>query len=133
MSFCPKCAIKLTKQWLFATMRSFIEGFNAGPTSTVTPMYRRQEKLKRTRKQEKNQNLRKGKQKNRTWISRFFNGGLILIVIGVFALLQLSGSNYFGSGGQGLAIMLFIIGIIIILALSTCFTSRKHFLNQQSR
>jgi hypothetical protein len=51
-------------------------------------------------------------------------GGLILITLGLFSVLQLSG--YFSDTGQSWAIMLLIIGIIIIIgAIYIALVARK--------
>ena len=130
MSYCPKCGNKVDETMAFCPRcGASLKGPTAGQPVPPLPMYRRQEKAEKNEKQEKNQNPEKGEKQEKTehGFVGYLIGGLILIVLGVFALLQLSG-NYFGSGGQGLAIMLFVIGIIIIIgAIYVALTSRKHF------
>ncbi len=114
MAFCPHCG---------ASLKGATPGQPA-PASLIA----NKKKPKRTRKQEKNQNPEKGEkqEKSEHGFIGFLIGGLILITIGVFSLLQLS--NYFNQPGQGLAVMLFIIGIIIIIAaVYVALSSRKHF------
>jgi hypothetical protein len=131
MSYCPKCGNKVDETMAFCPRcGASLKGPTTGQPVPPSPTYRRQEKAEKNEKQEKNQNPEKGEKQEKTehGFAGYLIGGLILIVIGIFALLQLSGGNYFGSGGQGLAIMLFIIGIIIIFgAFYVALTSRKHF------
>ena len=130
MSYCPKCGNKVDETMAFCPRcGASLKGSIPGQPVPPPPIYRRQEKTEKNEKQEKNQNSEKGEKQERTehGFIGYLIGGLILIVIGVFALMQLGGNN-FVSGGQGLAIMLFIIGIIIIFgAVYVALTSRKHF------
>jgi uncharacterized membrane protein YvbJ len=125
MSYCPKCGNKVDETMAFCPRcGASLKGQITGQPVQPSPMYRRQEKA------EKNQNPEKGEKQEKAerGFAGYLIGGLILIIIGVFSLLQLSGNNYFGSGSQGLAVMLFIIGIVIIFgAVYVALTSRKHF------
>jgi len=128
MSYCPKCGNKVEETMTFCPhCGASLKGATPGQPAPTQP-YRRQEKSEKNEKQEKNQNPEKGEkqEKSEHGFIGFLIGGLILITLGVFSLLQLS--NYFNQPGQGLAVMLFIIGIIIIIgAVYVALSSRKHF------
>ena len=98
MVFCPQCGTSLK---------------GAAPSQTPpAPVNQRREKAEKHEKSEHG-------------FIRYLIGGLILITIGVFAILDLTYSSL--TSGQDLAIMLFIIGIIIIIgAIYIALTSRKH-------
>jgi len=118
MSYCPKCGNKVDETMAFcprcgASLKEPTPDQSA--PSQPSQSYQQQEKAEKNEKQAKTQHGFIG----------FLIGGLILSVVGVFALLELSG--YFASSGQGLAIMLLIIGIIVIVgAIYVALASRKH-------
>ena len=124
MSYCPKCGNKVDETMTFCPRCG--ASLKGTPTTQTPPSQPyRQEKAEKNEKQEKNQQTEKQEKTERGFVG-YLIGGLILITLGVFALLQLSG-GYFSSG-QGLAIMLFIIGIIVIAgAIYVALSSRKHF------
>jgi uncharacterized membrane protein HdeD (DUF308 family) len=92
------------------------------------PPYQRPEKNEKNEKQEKGEKGEKGEtaEKAEHGFIGYLIGGLILITIGVFAIIDLTNPSLTSS--QDLAIMLFVIGIIIIAgAIYVALTSRKHF------
>ena len=130
MSYCPKCGNKVDETMAFCprcgtSLKAPTPGQPAPPQ-----LYQRNEKAEKNEKQEKqekNQHPEKTEkqEKNEHGFVGYLVGGLILIIIGVFSLLDLSGTH-FTSGD--FAIMLLLIGIIIIIAaVYVAMTSRKHF------
>jgi predicted lipid-binding transport protein (Tim44 family) len=112
MSYCPKCGNKVDETMVFCPQcGTSLKG--AAPSQTPpTPLSQRNEK---NAKHEKTEHGFIG----------YLMGGLILITIGVFAILDLTYSSL--TSGQDVAIMLFIIGIIIIIgAVYVALTSRRH-------
>ena len=93
MAFCPKCGTALK---------------NATP-SQATPESKKQEK------QEKHANPANVEiqDKNQYGLVNYLIAGLILIIVGIFAILFLT--SRFLATGQNIAIMLIIIGIVIII------------------
>ena len=93
MVFCPYCGNSL-------------KGAPPGqPSPAPAQPYRR-----RDEKQEKNEKQEKGE----AGFIGYLIGGLILITLGLFSVLQLSGFFAVNSG-QSWAVMLLIIGVIIII------------------
>ncbi len=123
MSYCPKCGNEINETMAFCPHCG--TALKGPPTDQTAPS--QQTTLEKDETTEKNQypeKIEKQERMEHSFIGHLI-GGLVLITIGVFALLQLSGN--FGSSGQGLAIMLFIIGIIVIVgAIYVALTSRKH-------
>ncbi len=121
MSYCPKCGNKVEDTMAFcprcgASLKAVSAGQPAPPPAQ--PYYGRNEKSEKNEKQEKQEKnehpQRTEKQeKGESGFIGYLIGGLILITLGLFAVLQLS--NYFTDPGQSWAIMLLIIGIIIIV------------------
>jgi len=115
MVFCPRCGASL-------------KGTPAGQPVPTQP-YRRNEKSEKNEKQEKQTSRdhpEKGEkqEKGEAGFIGFLIGGLILITLGLFSVLQLSG--YFVDSGQNWAIMLLIIGVIIIIgAIYVALVARK--------
>ena len=121
MPYCPKCGNQVDENMTFcprcgASLKAAAATPGPVPTAPAPPpMYgRRDEKAEKNEKQEKNQNQEKGEkgEKGEQGFIGFLIGGLILIVVGAFALLQLT--NNFLSTGNNWAIMLLLIGVIII-------------------
>ena len=107
MVFCPHCGTSLK---------------GASTPSQAPPA-----QLYRNEKQEKNQNPEKGEkhEKSEYGFVGYLVGGLILITIAVFALLDLTNPS---NSSQDLAAMLLIIGVIIIVAaIYIATTVRKRF------
>ena len=116
MSYCPKCGNQVDDTMTFCPRcGASLKGATVGQPSPAQP-YRRtnekSEKNEKNEKQEKNQDHEKQEKGERGFIG-YLIGGLILITLGLFSILQLS--NYFtANSGQNWAILLLVIGIIII-------------------
>jgi hypothetical protein len=114
MTFCPRCGASLRDQ--------------TAQSQTPPPTYRgRNEKGEKNEKNEKNQQQEKGEkhEKGQTGYVGFLIGGLVLIVIGFFSLLNAWG--YFNSV-PSTALFLLVIGVIIIIAAAyLASTARKRF------
>jgi uncharacterized membrane protein YvbJ len=123
MPYCPKCGNEINETMAFCpNCGIMLKGPPSDQTASSQPNTQEKDE-----KKENNQLPEKGEKQEKTENSfiGYLIGGLVLITIGVFALLELSGS--FGSSGQGLAIMLLIIGVIVIIgAIYIALTSRKH-------
>jgi hypothetical protein len=118
MSYCPKCGNKVDETMVFCphcgtTLKATPPG---QPVPAPPQLYRRRdEKSEKNEKQEKQERPEKGEkqEKGETGVIGYLIGGLILITLGLFSVLQLSG--YFTvDSGQSWAVMLLIIGVIII-------------------
>jgi predicted lipid-binding transport protein (Tim44 family) len=133
MSYCPKCGNKVDETMAFcprcgAPLKAAPQGQQA--PVPAQPYYRRNEKSEKNEKQEKqekNQRPERGEkqEKGEAGFIGYLIGGLILITLGLFSVLQISG--YFTvDSGQSWAIMLLIIGIIIIVgAIYIAMVARK--------
>ncbi len=106
MTFCPRCGAPLKGQAAAQTQ---------APPTGPAPTYRRDEKSEKNEKNEKDEHNEKNEkqEKGEHGFVGWLIGGLVLIIIGIFSLLQASG---FLSSGANWAIALVIIGIVIILA-----------------
>jgi uncharacterized membrane protein YvbJ len=130
MAYCPKCGNKVEENMTFCPrcgaplkMEAPVQ---AGHAPTAPQRGEKAEKGEKQEKQEK-QEPEKGEkhEKGEFGFVGWLIGGLILILIGFFALLQFA--NIISSGIVG-ALVLLIIGIIIIIA-AVYFTSmarRRH-------
>ncbi|MGA3289104.1 MAG: zinc ribbon domain-containing protein [Candidatus Bathyarchaeia archaeon] len=108
MAFCPKCGAAL----------------KSTTPSEVVPESEEQEK------QEKHENPAdvEIQDKNQYGFVRYLIAGLILIIVGVFAILDLT--SRISASGQDIAIVLIIIGIIIIIgAIYVTTPVRKYLLH----
>ncbi len=117
MPYCPVCGNKIEETMAFCpTCGASLKGL---APSSVAPIYMKEEKQAKPVNPEK-------PEKGEYGFIGYLIGGLILITIGAFTLLDLS-SN--GSGaGQDFVSMLVIIGIIIIGgALYVATPTRKFF------
>jgi uncharacterized membrane protein YvbJ len=131
MFYCPKCGNKVDETMFFCPRCG--TSLKSPPPSQPTPIqpYQQGEKAEKNERQEKSEKDQKKEknghdEKTEHGFIGYLIGGLILITVGVFALIELSG-KYFSSS-QDLAIMLFIIGLIIIFgAIYVALTSRRHF------
>ncbi len=137
MSYCPKCGNKIDQTMDFCPrcgnpLKAAPSAGTAPPTPPPTqpypPAYQRrqekQEKNEKNEKQEKDQRSEKHEKGEYSFVG-YLIGGLILITIGFFSLLQIT-SQALTSGGD-FAIMLLIIGIIIIIgAVYVTLVARKH-------
>ena len=122
MSYCPKCGNEVNETMAFCPRCGTT--LKGPPTDQTAPS--QPNTLEKEDKKEKNQHPEKSEKQEKTeqGFIGYLIGGLVLITIGVFALLELSG--YFRDSGQGLAIMLLVIGIIVIIgAIYVALTSRK--------
>jgi uncharacterized membrane protein YvbJ len=114
MSYCPKCGNKVDETMVFCPQCGTSLKGAAPSQTTPVPNYAINDKVEKNKKQEKSEHGFIG----------YLIGGLILITIGIFSILDLTNSSL--TSGQDLAIMLFIIGIIIIVgAVYIALTSRK--------
>ena len=133
MSYCPVCGNKVDETMAFCPRcGSSLKATSSGqPVPTpVQPYQRRNEKSEKNEKQEKQERPERGEkgekqEKGETGFIGYLIGGLILITLGLFSVLQLSG--YFTvNSGQSWAIMLLIIGVIIIIgAIYVAMGARK--------
>jgi hypothetical protein len=129
MSYCPKCGNKIDETMIFCPhCGTSLKGSpTIPPAPSAQPYHRRDEKSEKNEKQEKNNHPEKGEkqEKGEQGFIGYLIGGLILITLGLFSVLQLS--NYFaGDPGQSWAIMLLIIGVIIIVgAIYVALIARK--------
>lgn len=128
MSYCPKCGNKVDETMAFCPRcGASLKGTPTGQPAPAQPYRRRDEKSEKNEKQEKQERPEKGEkqEKGEHGFIGYLIGGLILITLGLFSVLQLS--DYFKSDpGQSWAIMLLIIGIIIIIgAIYVAIVARK--------
>ena len=129
MSYCPKCGNKVDETMAFCPHCGASLKGTAPSQAAPAPVYRRRdEKSEKNEKQEKNQQPEKGEkqEKGEHGFAGFLIGGLILITIGLFTLLNLTNPNW--ASGESWAVMLLVIGIIIIVAAIYLATvARKHY------
>lgn len=131
MSYCPRCGNKVDETMIFcphcgASLKAPPQGQPAPPPAQ--PYYRRNEKSEKNEKQEKQQHQEKGEkqEKGEAGFIGYLIGGLILITLSLFSVLQISGYFSGANAGGNWAIMLLIIGIIIIVgAIYVALTARK--------
>ena len=93
MAFCPKCGVAL----------------KCPASSPAVPQSEEPEKLEKKLEKPANVEIQ---DKNKFGFLNYLIGGLVLIVVGVFAILDLT--SRISASGQDIAILLIIIGIIII-------------------
>ena len=118
MSYCPKCGNKVDETMAFCPRcgASLKVATPDQPTPPAQTYRRRVEKSEKNEKQEKDQSSQRNEkqEKGEGGFIGYLIGGLILITLGLFSVLQISG--YFTvNTGQSWAVMLLIIGIIIIV------------------
>ena len=101
MPYCPKCGNKVDETMAFCPKCG--TSLKCATPSQAAPATQTQEK----------QVIHENPEKGEHGFVYFLIGGLILIVVGVFAILFLTGR--ITTSGQDVAIMLIIIGIIIII------------------
>ena len=113
MSYCPKCGNKIDDTMTFCPSCGASLKGAAQVQPPPPPFYpKKGEKSEKNEKEEKNEDREKQEKGERGFIG-YLIGGLILITLGLFSILQISG--YFtADSGQSWAIMLLVIGIIII-------------------
>lgn len=115
MSYCPKCGNKVDESMAFCSRCGAPLKGVPSPAAAPQPYRRRDEKSEKGEKNEK-QEKGEGREKQEKGEQGFIGyliGGLILITLGLFSVLQLSGA--LPDSGQNWAIMLLVIGIIIII------------------
>ena len=127
MVYCPKCGNEVDEAMAFCP-RCGAPLKTAAPVQQA-PVRQISEKTEKAEKQEKEekQEPEKGEkqEKGQFGVAGWLVGGLILILIGFFALLQIS--NIIPSG-TGWALVLLIIGVIIIIvALYFAIMARKKY------
>lgn len=100
MTFCPRCGAPLKSQ--------------TAPQAPA-PTYRRDEKSEKNEKNQRDGDEKSEKQEKgeRGGFIGYLIGGLILIIIGIFSLLSVTGLIPAGANG---ALFLVLIGIVIIVA-----------------
>jgi cation transport ATPase len=128
MSYCPKCGNKVDESMVFCpNCGASLKGVPSGqpvPPAQPYPRNEKREKNEKNEKQEKNENREKQEKGERGFVG-YLIGGLILITIGLFSVIQIS--NPGALGAQSWALMLLIIGIIIIIgAIYVAMTARRH-------
>ena len=111
MTFCPRCGASLKDQAYSA------------PTAPSPTYRRRDEKQEKNEKQEPNEKGEKHEKGEFGFIG-FLIGGLVLIIIGVFSVLQFSG---YIPPVPTFAIVVLMIGVIIIIAAIYGSMARKRF------
>jgi cation transport ATPase len=127
MSFCPKCGNKVDETMAFCPRcGASLKGVPSGPTVPPPQPYPRDEKREKNEKNEKQEKheSREKQEKGERGFVGYLIGGLILIIIGLFSVLQISNPGVLGA--QSWALMLLIIGIIIIIgAIYVAMTARR--------
>ena len=117
MSFCPKCGNKIDQTMSFCpncgvSLKSATVS-RAAPTQSYGTDEKDEKNLSHGDQDEnKNPEEVERQEKGEHGFVVFLMGGLILITIGIFSIMDLT--SYYFTSSQDLAIMLFIIGIIII-------------------
>jgi predicted lipid-binding transport protein (Tim44 family) len=101
MTFCPRCGAPLKGET------------PARAQSQPTPAYRRDEKAEKKEKDERGEKGEKQEKGEHGGFIGFLIGGLVLIIIGIFSLLSISGII---SGALNGALLLVLIGVVIIIA-----------------
>jgi hypothetical protein len=127
MSYCPKCGNKVEENMTFCPRCGAPLKAEAPTQVASAPAPRRGEKSEKGEKQEKHekQEPEKGEkhEKGEYGFVGWLIGGLILILIGFFALLRFL--NYIPSGLEG-GLILLVVGVaIIILAVYFASMARR--------
>jgi predicted lipid-binding transport protein (Tim44 family) len=100
MTFCPRCGAPLKGQ----------AATHAQPQPA--PAYRKDEKSEKNEKDQRGEKNEKQEKGEHGFVG-FLIGGLVLIIIGIFSLLSVSGII---TGGLNGAFVLVLIGVVIIVA-----------------
>ena len=121
MVYCPKCGNEVDEAMAFCPRCGAPLKAEAPVQAASVPQRGEKQEKQEKQEPEKSEKHEKGEYGFIGWLV----GGLILILIGFFALLQISG---YLSWGIGWALVLLIIGVIIIIA-AVYFTSmaRKRY------
>jgi len=124
MSYCPKCGNKVDETMTFCPICGASLKDAATSQTPLTQPIQNDETEKKEKEKQKNHHSEKVEKDEQGFIG-YLMGGSILITIGIFALLDLTGSPL--SSSQDLAAMLLAIGAIIIIgALYKTLKARKH-------
>jgi uncharacterized membrane protein YvbJ len=123
MQYCPKCGNKVDDTMTFCSNCG--TQLKGAASSQPLPTEPKQGQEKAEEKHEPPEKTGKKEKAEHDFVY-FLAGGLILITIGVFAMLELT--NPALMSGQYLALMLVIIGLIVVLAaVYSAFSGRKIF------
>ncbi len=119
MPYCPKCGNNVDETMAFCP--------KCGTALSTTPSQAAPESADQE-KQEKHENPANVEiqEKNQYGFVNYLIAGLILIIVGIFAILVLT--SHFSASGQNIAIVLIIIGIIIIIGAIYVFTPVTKYL-----
>jgi predicted lipid-binding transport protein (Tim44 family) len=118
MPYCPKCGNLIDENMTFCPRCGAPLKSQTAPGPAPASTYRRDEKSEKNEKNEKDErdrnekNEKQEKGEHGSFIG-YLIGGLILIIIGIFSLLSVSGLI---PAGANWAFILVLIGIIIIVA-----------------
>jgi uncharacterized membrane protein YvbJ len=107
MSYCPKCGNNVDETMVFCP-KCGTALKSPAPSPAATPNEEPEKKEKY-----ENPATVEIRDKNQYGVVTYLISGLILIIVGVFAILDLTSS--ISASGQDVAIMLITIGIIIII------------------
>jgi hypothetical protein len=128
MVYCPKCGNEVDENMTFCPRCGAPLKAAAAPVQAA-PAPQRNEKAEKGEKQEKHekQEPEKGEkhEKGEYGFVGWLVGGLILILIGFFALLQIT--NIITSGISWAIVLLIIGAIVIIAAVYFASMARKHY------
>jgi uncharacterized membrane protein YvbJ len=115
MAYCPKCGNLVDETMAFCPRCG--APVKGEPSVKAAPSPQRREKAEKGEKQEKQEKEEPEKsekqEKSEFGVAGWLIGGLILILIGLFAVLQLLG---YLPQGTGLAFILLIVGALVIIA-----------------
>jgi hypothetical protein len=128
MPYCQKCGNKVDENMVFCPRCGASLKDQASSAQAPPPVYhRRDEKQEKNEKREKQDHPEKGEkhEKGEFGFIGFLIGGLVLILIGVFSVLQFTG---YLPPLPTFAILLLLIGIVIIIAaVYATITARKRY------
>ncbi len=127
MSYCPKCGNKIEETITFCPRcGASLKGVPPPAQGAPAQPYPRNEKSEKNEKNEKNEKheSREKQEKGERGFVAYLIGGLILITLGLFSVLNLS--NYFTNSGQSWALMLLIIGVNIIVGANYVAMTARH-------
>ena len=122
MSYCPKCGNEVNENMVFcigcgASLKTSSTDQPGQSSPTPAQPIRSDERSENNEKQKNQQQPTKGEKqtKGEAGFIVYLIGGLILITLGIFSVLEISGYFNSADSGQSWAIMLLIIGVIIIV------------------
>ena len=128
MSYCPKCGNKVDENMTFCPRcgapLKMEEPGKTPSQPTPPPTYRRNEKSEKGEKHEKNEPEKGEKhEKGEFGFVGWLIGGIVIIIIGLFAFAQASG--YITSPVQN-ALVLLLVGVVIIVVAIWLSTRARH-------